>query len=306
MRLVDKLYFYNQYHIGDVIMSKPFVREISKQIDHNVLYFAHNYSARLVNDVAISAPIQQFPFLRDDMFTHWENNNLFINMWAAKTPSAVPSLSGAVYVNMPDRSRCNFETFALLFNDLIKFHLDENMSLQHMLDNPNEYIWDLKVENSESITDIVPNLQNNNTKVLIYNQTTYSGQSDNQSFGRYIRDISIQFPHIQFYTSQGEDISRDNVCCLGSTFKNKNPQLSCDLPELAVVSKYCDVICGPGNGPLQYTWCKGNIDNPNKTYITINNAIAGQAQWSTTQLCSNTVVSTTAELFLKLEEILQK
>lgn len=297
----ENLIFYTHYHIGDVIMAKPFIKEIAKHIEHDYLAYAHLYSPKLTNDLCNHIDIRTLPFLSDDTFSTVRHNSLFINTWFGKLQGdeSCPS-------NTEDRSICNYELFVPRYSYYLKQQINKNLSLDYMVKRYARYCTSAPTDCDNVILNVVPHLISSKLKVLIYNQMATSGQSDNLPYDDYIHNLSVKFPHIQIYTSLPCTHKLDNVISLRDVFAEKNPNMSTDIIELGAVSKYCDIICGPGNGPLQYTWFKENITNPDKQYFTINCNNAGEAQWSADVSCSNTVVSTTPQLFSELEDYIQK
>jgi hypothetical protein len=77
-----------------------------------------------------------------------------------------------------------------------------------------------------------------------------------------------------------------------------------DLFNIARLSTYCDIICGPGNATIISSWWLENLSDNNKTYITINRNDIGEAILFKEVECKNIIVKSTKELFLELNKLI--
>ena len=90
-------------------------------------------------------------------------------------------------------------------------------------------------------------------KVLIFNQKTRSGQSDNQDYKSYLVRVANIFSDCHFLYTNEEDIDDklilDNNLYILLLFLGEHES---DIIHNAYLSLHCDVIIGRANGPYMY------------------------------------------------------
>jgi hypothetical protein len=295
----NKVIFFNHGHLGDTIISKPFIIQVKKYIPSQEYIMANAYDFSYVSDILDNhIPLNQIPSSADMWIAEdKENNILYFNTWfGILNQSSYLEQLGLTQKDRQDlRSKdnilYNWESYFFFFNIILKIYNPE-LDLSYMLNNKIEYT----LPHSKFDIDI-PLLDDKRTKILIYNQPATSGQADNEDFTPYIKSL-IQNKNIIIYTSQHTNIFSDNLISLPDYISYP------DLFKIAYLSTFCDYICGPGNAPLQTTWIKENLLDKNKTYIVINRNDPGEAILFKETLSKNIVVNSTKELFGKLNELL--
>ena len=110
-------------------------------------------------------------------------------------------------------------------------------------------------------------------KILIFNQQTRSGQSDNQDYRSYLVRVANIFSDCEFLYTNYEEIDKklildNNLFHTPDIFGNYD----CDIIHNAYLSLYCDIIVGRANGPFMYAAMhNSNILNKDKVIIGQHN-----------------------------------
>jgi len=295
----NKVVFFNHGHLGDTIIAKPFISQVKKLISSEKYVISNAYDNSYTSDILDEhIPLNQIPVSMDTWSAEDEVENvLYFNTWFGALNQS-PHLE-QLGLSQEDRQslRCgdgilyNWENYFFFFNINLKL-FNTKLDISYMLENKTNYVLPCpKPEIS------VPLLDDNRTKILIYNQQATSGQEDNEDFTSYI-ELLIKNKNIIVYTSQPTGLFSDNLISLPDYISYP------DLFKISHLSTFCDYICGPGNAPLQTTWIKENISNKNKTYVVINRNDPGEAILFKETLSNNIVVNSTKELFGKLNELL--
>jgi len=304
----DKVVFFNHGHLGDTLIAKIFIRELVKQFPTKKTAIANNYNIHYIKDIVEehininSIPIGQGSVDRSTEFM-LTDRVLYINTWFAP-PCVQPSDAdqGAEFtrdIRDKDGVVYNYDLHLKCFQQIIhniNYTHNGNLDLSHMWKNKNEYL--LEMYNEDFDVSIIPFINDlNYKKILIFNQTATSGQSDNANFSPFI-DALKNNEHVVVYTSQPSVITHPRVINLRDYYGEP------DLFKTAKVSMNCDIICGPSNATIISTWVKPNLMNNRMHYIVINRNNAGEATLFKDLACKTTVVSTTHALFDKIKEII--
>jgi hypothetical protein len=295
----NKVIFFNHGHLGDTIISKPFISQIKTHIPSQKYIISNAYDNSYTSDILDEhIPLNQIPISADTWIAEDEENNiLYFNTWfgALNQSSHLEQLGLSQKdrqdLKSKDNILYNWENYFFFFNINLKI-FNSKLDISYMLDNKTKYVLP-----SPKLDIDIPLLDDKRIKILIYNQQATSGQADNEDFTPYIKSL-IQNKNIIIYTSQPTNLSSDNLVSLSDYISYP------DLFKISYLSTFCNYICGPGNAPLQTTWVKENILDKNKTYIVINRNDPGEAILFKETLSKNIVVNSTKELFGKLNELL--
>lgn len=296
--MYNNVVFYNHGHLGDTLLSKPFINEVKKHIPSHKYFIANNYNADYVIDIVDGhIPLSSIP-AATNMWTAQENDTLYFNTWFGKLNE--PGYLELLGLSQQDRQNMrssdgqlyNWANYLFYFNICLKV-FDSNFDLMYMDIDKFQYLLPTPLLNVE-----IPHIHSTKTKILVFNQEATSGQSDNVDFTPYIESLA-QYDVI-IYTSQ--KLSR-NIGNYSNIIQLPEYIQRPDLIPISSLSLYCDIICGPGNAPIISTWTRQNLQDPNKVFITINSNDIGEAVYFQETLCRNYVVKSTYDLFqiLKLQ-----
>jgi len=281
----NNIIFHNNFHVGDVVISKPFVKEIMKFFPDTNFFYAHKNNEFLTHDLCPYISYNKFISTRDDEFTITYDNITVINTWFGKMhePTNRFQKKGSYDI-------CCFESQLDRYNSqLNKIGID----LSYMDVNPSNYFWEI---DNIYINNLLNITSTNN--VLLFTNKSLSHQSDNDDIDKYIPDLCLSFPNITFYITD-TNIILPNIINLNKIFIKRG----IDLFQFAELSKYCNIIVGNPSGPFQFTWIKSNLEDPNKLYITnqINDSI-GEVQFCATQKAKTICSITTKDMITNLKK----
>lgn len=283
------LIFFNHSGIGDVILTKPFCRQVRQLLGAEKIFYAHNHDFKITADLSDYVNIKNIPVAPTDTVVQTKDATYF-NTFFFNNSQIKP-------ISKDDVSRCYYEFLLDGFNfNLKKF----NIKIENKVDQLMLMSDDL---NAEHLIKIFPVLGCDATKkVLIYNQATFAGQSDNVGMQTLITTIARRHPNVIFFVSQ------DYQCDVSNTLnvKKELTKIKNNLQELATISKFCDVITGPANGPLFSSWVRSNICNNRKTYITTitPDLSRGRTQYYANQRSKNIIATSTINMFNQLDSVL--
>ena len=299
--MFETIIFYNHGNLGDVLISKYFIREVIEILKPKHIIFSNKYDNSYTSDISekhLNLKEVQHLATPNQFINVVNGNTLFFNTWFGllcnnETLSKFGlSLNDRAELKSNDGILYNWENYLFFFDIAVKL-LDVNLGLEHMLYNKMRYVPLL----NKTINQNIPHIGDDRLKVLLYNQIATSGQADNESFESYLGELVSAKTHIIVYCSQPTNIVSDNLVDLSKHLVYP------DLVEAAALSLECDIICGPGNATTISTWWHQNLSDRNKTYITINRNDVGEAILFEETKCKNIIVKSTKELFAELNKI---
>ena len=249
-----KIYFYNNFHNGDLHVSRSLVKHIvSSLYQENYIYF-HNNSEKILHDIesvssVILPPAHQNK--KDQRGFHGQNT-IFLNTWYRAHDSEFFNKYGVTI-------QCLYH----IFKKSLKNSVNRDLDLDIVSCLP---VIDYKVFEIDKITLFVKN--DKRKKVLICNNKVMSGQCENFTFKNIVGKLSKEFQDVLFIVTnkvKDEKYDNENVKYFDDLFKVTD----CDLNEISYLSLFCDVIVGRLSGPQSFSYVKENLLNPEKTFISI-------------------------------------
>ena len=236
------IYFFNNYHNGDVFYSKEFVRDIKNKIgiDH---YYIHNNDFSILKDFDIKQIKSPTP--DNSLSLSTRNNDLFINSWVGQAQSKY-----LLY-------NCSLKSNYLIYTDIYK-------SLGINIEPIGFYIPKVDFEKVDKL-NIDNYFQNIKKKfILVCNNNVFSGQSINFDFDPIIDHLSNIYQDTLFILTNDSRLSKSNVInvnnIIGYNMRN--------LLEISYLSTKVDVIIGRGSGPFCFSHIQENMKNPDKKFIS--------------------------------------
>tara|TARA_R110000868_G_scaffold165572_1_gene399130 strand:+ start:3714 stop:4667 length:954 start_codon:yes stop_codon:yes gene_type:complete len=266
------LCFYNHYHNGDLFVSKGFVNYICKQLhDKNItLEYLHENHPNVLADLptqyqALSSdPIMSLHSTRlQKVFVN--NNKIYVNTWAGPYLSeytqdqVVLGIGGSInYLSYLDI----FKHIINELNNITSWNLTQLSAPWQGLPEVQKISY-----NSLAVTDFILRTDFP-LRVLISNGPVLCDQSwHNHNMIDYFLPIIEKNASIQWIFTWPTGIQYPNVAHTNDIFLQQGSR--CDLNEISMLSEYCDFIIGRHSGPFHFCNTKTNLQNPNKTFISI-------------------------------------
>lgn len=237
---MKKVCFYQFAHIGDLLLSLPFIEFLinncsqydffhTTETEKSVGHFKENLF-KIIPTLKISQE---------------RNSNFEIRTWIGHIKEDYLNNQNISY----DQFNDSFELYKFLWTKIYK-QLDCNICINEDLEiNFNhELILDkISLKKIKEFFDRNKNKKN----VLLFNQTPFSEQTDLTPWVYYIKDIANKFPNINFiYTnSESFDYLPNNVFWSPNLFGIHN----CDIIHNSYLSIFCDILVGRVSGPFMYS-----------------------------------------------------
>lgn len=256
------IHFFNNFHNGDIHVSRTFVSEICKKIGLPSYSYSHRNNQFLLEDCKF---IRHSSGLCDHV-NHYraiieKNSELFINTWYGC--ENYMSLSGGINFDclyLLFNNACNHLGFTL--NDISNdpFHFFPNINYKELnqiyINNIDNYCSDKKYEDL----------------ILACNNQVLSGQATNFNFTKIFLELSKIYSN-KIWILTNRDMAFDpnqypNVVYTSDIIR-KN--INFDLNEISYLSTKCSTIIGRASGPFSFAICKENWVNPNKKIISFSN-----------------------------------
>lgn len=256
-----KIVFYNHYHLGDLFVSKEFVRSLAQQIP-NCEYWHLNHSRALLD---LPVTTNKLTDVLDDQSKFIiKNDSLYVNTWVGAydySEEAAPRYCGGINLkNIHDIWRYIF------------------INCQNTLQQPLSFSEDLRLYwpkiNCETPQVTLPS----GLKVLFSNGAAQSGQSDVGNWRIGIENLAHKFPDVTFICTTPFGTTIKNILFTNNLLNTEitekpapwNPSGICDINEIAKLSTRCDIIIGKNSGPFIYCLHQDNVLDPNKHFIAFN------------------------------------
>jgi len=261
---MKRLIFYNNRHNGDIHLTREFVKDIMKKTSFDEYYFLHKQDPKLLMDI----PNLRYGHSNENCFEespfHVVNNETYINTHMNVYEifvDFVKDVSLDVF----------YDYFQIIFN-----------RLRISMEKKRFYIPSINYEVYE-INGIKEYIAANKkpTKVLVCNGNIYSKQSMPVDFKLLIETLSTDYPDIHFILTEKNGIEKPNVFYTNDIIKCTTG----DLNEISYLSTHCATIIGRSSGPSTYCIVKDNVNDVDKTIISICNLFT-DAFWHDKTLCN--------------------
>jgi hypothetical protein len=238
--MIENVYFFNNYHNGDVFYSKEFIKDIKSKIGKNH-YYIHSNDFSILKDIDIEQIRKPTP--KNDVSVIQIGDDLYINTWVGQQQAKYLNETGC-------NLNANYNVFCDIYDQL-------NLKI-----NPIKY-YIPKVDFEKVETQNIDNfIQPNKKYVLVCNNNVWSGQSENFNFYPIIDNLSNIYPNIIFIMTNDIFLIKDNIINVDNILGfNKN------LLEISYISTKTDVIIGRASGPFCFTHISDNMENENKILI---------------------------------------
>lgn len=242
MSTFTNIFFYNNYHNGDVFYSKEFVRDIKNKLVANNYYYIHNNDFSILKDFNIPQIRTVTP--DNSLSLSKKGNDLYINTWVGQ--------GGGKYLTYG----CSLKSNYLIFLNIYK-------TLGIDIEPIGFYIPTVNYDKIEQNSLYTIKMKKS---ALVCNNYVHSGQSDNFNFDPIIDHVSNTFPNVTFILTNDTQLSKKNIIKAKNIigFDNGN------LLEISNISTKTDIIIGRASGPFCFAHIQDNMKDPNKTFISFS------------------------------------
>jgi len=216
--------FLNHAHLGDLFVSRSFVKDICKILPENKYCYAHTHNKNyLFVDLAIN---------ECHIHEGFGNPDYIFNTWYATNNEKYYKNTG-----------CTIQTLYKLFEDVYR---ELNIELKSI---------DMYIPEIDYSFYNLENKPRQNNSVLICNNIPKSGQSSSFDMTFLIEDLANCFPDKNFYITNdtSKELNLKNVFYTKNILKNNN------LIELSWFSTQCSSVIGRSSGPYTFTLTKKNL-----------------------------------------------
>ena len=257
----DNVIFFNFFHLGDIHISRNYMKEMMSRIDADTFFEANQYGDHVIKD------IDNLHYLRWHSFVNFcgvpydvpyavnmngDKKTLFINTWVGQNQplNKMPRDDGVCTF------RRNTENYNLILKELELPQIsDTDLGVFPSVDYER---YDIDGVNKFLSKTVGP-------FVLIFNNEVQSGQCENFDFDPIIQKLCEEFTEHKFIVSNETSIKNDRLYS-ASEIIGKN---EFDLNELSYLSTFCDVLIGRNSGPQTFAYVIENFLCPHKKNITI-------------------------------------
>ena len=245
-----KICFYNEGHIGDLLLNLPFIKLLIDKYPENE-YYQYRYGTGTTFHDSLIKGVGGLSYTEkmdgDINIPTWMCNKEYAEWVAADDYPLVDHFSVQEFYWEKIYKKHGFD---------VDIPADLGINYNFLLE-------------SQSIISIGEYAVKEKKKVLIFNQKARSGQADNQDYKSYLVRIANIFDECDFLYTNEEDIDSklildNNLIHTPTIFGNHD----CDIIHNAYLSLYCDIIVGRANGPFMYAAMhNNNILNKDKVII---------------------------------------
>jgi len=230
-----KICFYTEGHIGDFLLTLPFVDLLIKKYPNNEYYQCVNGNGVRFHDSLIGCIDGLNPsedLCGDINIPTWMCNSEYAGWEVPSDYSLEDQFSVARFFWTRIYDKHGFDV-----------EIPDNLGI-----NFNSAISDKE----KSLIDLFGKTKNK--KVIIFNQRVRSNQTDNYEYKSYLVRVSNLFPDYDFLYTNEEEID-EKIILNNNLFYTPNifGSHECDILHNFYLSLYCDIIIGRVGGPFMFS-----------------------------------------------------
>lgn len=237
----QKVLFYNDWHFGDIHMSRNYVKDIISILGtQNYEFYSYN-----TNNPYILSDI--------DNLTHTDKKTGFdiqINTWIGQMTNKIPF------------NGCNFNYYYKIMIEVYN-----SLGIKDMIKDISFYVPQINFTKIDK--DLCDKFINDNEFfIIICNNDIKSGQSDNFDMGNLIDKISDKFTNYSILITNYKDNikKKKNIFFIEDLTQNKK----FNLLEISYISKSSKLILGRSSGPYSFCINKENYERSVPFYCLTN------------------------------------
>jgi len=260
----NKISFINNWHNGDIHVSRSFVKYIVANTKATYYEYQHTNSPRLLLDIPELCIVQPYTLAKDSKIPYIiDGKDLFINTWYAASPTF-------------DQHGMHFEAlyslFQLVFDEVFKWDIN-SLDKRNLLPDIDFAYYAVDAARAYFVESSQDSRWRK--KVFCSNGPYLSYQGLDFSINNVVRTYAQENPDILFLFTEDVDNTLDNMITTRSIIGLDDN----DLNENAYVAQFCDVLLGQSSGPHTFAHTKVNLMDATKTFVILT-TIASCGQWA--------------------------
>lgn len=231
-----KILFFNDWHNGDVHMSRPYVVDLMQLLGDCDYYYYHPNNPKLLSD------IENLTYVPNKI-----DADIIIDTWIGQY----------FYKGMMSPwMGCNFPSYYAVMSKVY-----ESLKLGEFI-KPIEYYLPTINYGRFYIENIDRHFRRSKKHhVLICNNGTLSGQAPEVCFDEILTTLAETYPAVNFLVSNDQEIKPPQKNIIFCSQIIGSPQPICDLNEISYISTHCDLIIGRSSGPYSFSITKENMES---------------------------------------------
>jgi hypothetical protein len=263
---IEKIIYYNHFHLGDVHLSRTFIQKISEKvlsINPMVRFFyAQRNDKTIIQDITnIKIDTSYFKNISNENICDFTlGRDLYINTWYAS--------KNHFYMN---QYGITFDCLYALFDDVCKRQL--GFSLKDISLDPIDFFPEINHAFYNTFNVANWACTNDTKKIFVSNCKVLSGQAHDISLTSIICKLANNFPNYTFIlTNKYHDVDTgnyNNIVYSSDIIKSSG----FDLNENEYLSRFCDVIIGQASGAFTFAFSQPNLFKRNAKIIALCNLI---------------------------------
>lgn len=291
--------FFNMFRNGDLFIVREFVREIIVSCPEYKWHYAHgNHPDSLIDlpcqyismphhpDVCRSSgcaehtlsellPRHKMLLPQETIRKMSPESNLYINTWTGSYHGHFFPVGH--YANMHELIQI-WKHIGQKLSPIINKTLFFEKSLIEYFPKIEEKTFDKDVAENfiRSIRE-----QGYQHIILWANGDSLSNQSKLPSLNHPLVMMAKEFPKIAMIATSPFERTMNNLFFTNDIFGKKF-----DLPQISVLSSYCDIIVGKNSGPYSYANTHKNVSDKEKTFVSFSNAARDNLLFEANVPCS--------------------
>lgn len=313
--------FYNMFRNGDLFLTREFAKSMMKQVPEFQWFYAHGNHSDSLKDLPstyIPMPHHWEVCMSNKCISHDTSDLLpskkplheyeIVRCLSDKSPMYINTWAGCFYnVHFKPTTYPNMNEFLAIWNDIgARVGNVVNRKIQFSDDIINYFpTIDESQFDTNSANEFYKNLRNAGYKncVLFANGKSMSGQSKLESMDNAIINLSKRFKRTAMIVTNPIHTTQDNIFFTQNIFNKEF-----DLPEISLLSSFCNIIVGKNSGPFTYAHTKNNVLDRNKTFVSFSNLSRDNLLHEVSSLCNFMHSSTTdeGEVELILHDIIKQ
>jgi len=245
--------FYNDWHNGDVHMSRPYVMALMRLLGDCDYYYCHRNNPKLLADV------DRLTSIRQKM-----DADISINTWLGQF-----QYQGMTLDEMAAKESVEFGANFPCYHAVMR-RVFESLELGDAIGPTEDYVPTINYQRFDIANIDRYFAQTSDRHVLVCNNQPMSGQAPDVAFPDLVGVLADRFPRVRFLISNkdGRKPERSNVLYCSDIIDN--PATTSDLNEISYISTHCDLIFGRSSGPYSFSVTRDNLRD--KQFVCICNA----------------------------------
>jgi hypothetical protein len=243
--MIKNLFFYNNWHNGDLHVSRGIVNYIVnfvKDKNPNIkFYYGHYNNKEILKDLPVIYDSNYLQYLNDKKHESFfvKDESLFINTWYGVSNYSYYNEFGPTFDCVFELMKAPAKQVGI---DLNKVDIKDLMPVIDF--------------NKYEIKNIDLSFMDGKVNLYISNGEVYSQQTSNHNMNTVIRRLADQYKNINFILTNivGNKLTGSNIYYTQDLIKKNG----CDLNENAFISTKCDIIIGRASGT--YTFALNTVN----------------------------------------------